>query len=116
MKKKSIKSRIIAFKKKLDNIRKKGTPAKGGQVKTAFQTMESHLKGTVDLQKEIRSLKKQLKEKKNELTKRVKKLKRDQDFIKKAKSAAVPPAPLPSINITAQPKKRGRKPKAVQPE
>jgi hypothetical protein len=126
MKKKSIKSKINTFSKKLDSLKKKGAHKTGQKARTAFQTLESDLRNTIDLQKEITQLKSALKNKKKDLVTALKKLKNDKSEFKKAKSIVekidlrkqrtprktreVLPAPIVE-NVLPLPKKRGRKPK-----
>jgi hypothetical protein len=84
MKNKSIDNKIKVFINLIKSIKKRIENMQTGQTKAALQTMESDLKATIGLQKEIQQLKDTLKIRKKEVLTGVRKLKDDSKEIKKA--------------------------------
>jgi hypothetical protein len=84
MKTKSIDRAIGAFTNQIKTIKKKGLNEHAGQAKKSLQTMETDLETSINLQKEVHTLRDSLKIKKKELETGVNKLKKDSKEFKKA--------------------------------
>ncbi len=84
MKNKSIENKLNAIINLIKSINKKKGNTQTGQTQVKLQSLESDLKATVGLQKDVQNLKDALKTRKKELKAGVKKLKKGSQEIKKA--------------------------------